>query len=97
MSNLVMTQFGPIPRDMLEAKDEISETSNSREVATVWTLKEQVTLVLPNAVIALNTDGTQIKLEQGQAITLMPGQLMRRSAAVEVLMPQGLSGAQAQM
>jgi hypothetical protein len=97
MSNLVMTQFGPIPRDMLEAKDEISETGNSREVATVWTLKEQVTLVLPHAVEAMMGDGTKQVLEQGQAITLMPGQLMRRSAAVEVLMPQSLSGAQAQM
>jgi hypothetical protein len=32
--SLVMTQFGPIPRDMLEVKDEISEPGGSREIKT---------------------------------------------------------------
>lgn len=94
MSNLVMTQFGPIPRDVLDVSDAVSETGNSREVASTWRLNKELTIVLPHAVEALNADGSKQVLEQGQAVTLQVGQLMRRSAAVEVLMPQNLTGAQ---
>lgn len=36
MSNLVFTIKGLIPRDLLEVKDVITETENSRSVATEW-------------------------------------------------------------
>lgn len=94
MSTLVMTQFGPIPRDVLDVSDEVSETGNSREVASTWRLNKEITIVLPHSVEALNADGSKQVLEQGQAVILQVGQLMRRSAAVEVLMPHSVSGEQ---
>ena len=90
----VYTQFGPVPREILEPVDEIKETSNTREIATVWKLKESLTLVLPERVEALSHDGTKQVLEAGQAIRLEAGQLMRRSCHVELLMPQDMAGAQ---
>jgi hypothetical protein len=44
MSNLVWTQYGPVPRDVLEAKDEIAETEGARTFATSWFLTEPLTL-----------------------------------------------------
>jgi hypothetical protein len=44
----------------------------------------------------LNSDGSTRDVVKGEFVTIEPGQLMRRSAAVEVLMPQGVFGEQFQ-
>lgn len=88
-----MTQFGPVPREALEVKDEISETSNTREIATTWRLKTPMRFQATEQLRAMGDEGTFV-LQQGEVIELQAGQLMRRSCVVEVLMPQGIAGVQ---
>jgi hypothetical protein len=97
MSNLVWTQYGPVPREALVATDEISETGNSREIRTIWRLQYPIKFVATEP-MKVTVDGGEAKTyEKGEVVELPTGTFMRSSCVVEILMPQGLSGSQAQM
>jgi hypothetical protein len=97
MSNLVWTQYGPVPREALVANDEVSESAGTREIRTIWRLQHPLKFVATEP-MKVTVDGGEAKTyEIGEVVELPTGTFMRSSCVVEILMPQGLSGAQAQM
>lgn len=96
--SMVWTQFGPVPREVLDVNDTVSETPNSREIMTVWRLNRPFVFTASEMFNVVWEIGEPAQtVEPGESFDLKVGQFMRNSSVVEVLMPQSIAGGQAKL
>lgn len=93
--SMVWTQYGPVPREVLDVTDRVNETPSTREIITVWRLKQPMTFKAAERFQAVMEIGEQARtIEPGESVELKVGQFMRNSSVVDVLMPQSITGGQ---